>query len=123
MGKRDALKQANNNTVINTPEAGSIVEDVIENINSTPSEPLKEKPAKVFSVPSSENIVTRQTFYVTFEEIEALTTIAYEEGIKKNELIRELLDSALEQRCPGIFEKVKDRVERTKARKTIKVTK
>lgn len=123
MGKRDALKQANNNTVINTPEAGSIVEDVIENINSTPSEPLKEKPAKVFAVPSSENIVTRQTFYVTFEEIEALTTIAYEEGIKKNELIRELLDSALEQRCPGIFEKVKDRVERTKARKTIKVTK
>lgn len=123
MGKRDALKQANNNTVINTPEAGSIVEDVIENINSTPSEPLKEKPAKVFAVPSSENIVTRQTFYVTFEEIEALTTIAYEEGIKKNELIRELLDSALEQRSPGIFEKVKDRVERTKARKTIKVTK
>ena len=123
MGKRDALKQANNNTVINTPEAGSIVEDVIENINSTPSEPLKEKPAKVFAAPSSENIVTRQTFYVTFEEIEALTTIAYEEGIKKNELIRELLDSALEQRCPGIFEKVKDRVERTKARKTIKVTK
>ena len=123
MGKRDALKQANNNTVINTPEAGSIVEDVIENINSTPSEPLNEKPAKVFAVPSSENIVTRQTFYVTFEEIEALTTIAYEEGIKKNELIRELLDSALEQRSPGIFEKVKDRVERTKARKTIKVTK
>ena len=123
MGKRDALKQANNNTVINTPEAGSIVEDVIENINSTPSEPLKEKPASVFTTPSSENIVTRQTFYVTFEEIEALTTIAYEEGIKKNELIRALLDSALEQRCPGIFEKVKDRVERTKARKTIKVTK
>ena len=54
----------------------------------------------------------RQTYYMTPEEICAISRIAYQENCKKSDLLRQLLDSALEEYYPGILEDVAEEAQR-----------
>lgn len=100
MSKRDNLSKVNAG-IINTKT------DIIDNILEDIPEPKSTDTMSYI----------RQTFYVSYEELEAIATISYDEDIPKSVLLREILDKGLEDRCPGILKKVANRAERKRQRK------
>lgn len=113
MSKRDNLAKVNHGSAITSPVTSKapvaetpkadLVDTIVENI---PEPKTTDK-----------NAFIRQTFYLTYEELEAIATLSYMEDTPKSELLRSLLDEALENRCPGIFDQVKDRAERKRQKK------
>ena len=71
-------------------------------------ESLRQKDASI--------LYTRQTFYLTYEEIAAIKRIAGEEGVKKSDLLRVLVDSALNELRPGILDNPEVKAEAEKER-------
>ena len=55
---------------------------------------------------SSEAFI-RQTYYMTYEQVAAIEKLSYEKHCRKSDLVRNLIDSALEEYFPGTLKSVK----------------
>lgn len=140
MGARDKLRMANQQNQASTMNA---VDQTLNSINNaTPVvEVVKEEPKAVVEKPKVEiapkkapaakktkaksnvsdlscNDCVRQTYYITYEQMEALKELAHVERIPVNNLMREILQDGLERRKPGILESVKDYADAERAKRS-----
>ena len=81
--------------------------------NDDAEEKMAKNPdKKIFSfddnIPNDSAYFVRKTFYMTYEEIVALDNISRREHYKKSDLIRNLLDSSLNEYFPGALEEAKE---------------
>lgn len=82
-----------------------------------PTEKKTPKPAKKKEETESEiptGFLTRHTFYLTYEQSEALKAVSYNEMKGISKLVQEIIDEGLKKRDPDIFNKTKDRAEARK---------
>ncbi len=86
------------------PEPVLIPEPVVEAMAETKPEPKAEKPApKQTKMVGDTEEICRQTYYYSYEEMAAIKTIGFLEDRANSEVVRELIDFALETKYPGIL--------------------
>ena len=74
---------------------------MINNTNQTIENIAK---AKLEKAKRTDVMLIRKTFYLTYEEAEAINKIAWQKSIDKSALVRALLDAAFEEVEPGILD-------------------
>jgi 3-oxoacyl-ACP reductase-like protein len=67
------------------------------------AKPAKETTPKQNKMVGDTEEICRQTYYYSYEEMAAIKTIGFLEDRANSEVVRELIDFALEQKYPGIL--------------------